>query len=215
MPKLYSVRFDIGEMLAEYKVTLAALTRFQAGVQSARPGFSLPEGTQPYSERMNPADPPSRKKPAMIGLPPSARGGRPADIAAHASQVAQEWEDVGENYVRKRARELGIPEHMIGQPDYDRDGTRRAFDPLGQQGGGNTTGVIVDSGVLNPELLKGKKGGRIYPRMTVKERIDSTLAHEYEELRAGGKHVEALRSAAKTKLSIMPESRRLCKAMAR
>jgi hypothetical protein len=168
-----------------------------------------------YSERMNPADPPSRKKPAMIGLPPSARGGRPADIAAHASQVAQEWEDVGENYVRKRARELGIPEHMIGQPDYDRDGTRRAFDPLGQQGGGNTTGAIVDSGVLNPELLKGKKGGRIYPRMTVKERIDSTLAHEYEELRAGGKHVEALRAAAKTKLSIMPESRRLCKAMAR
>jgi hypothetical protein len=48
MPKLYSVRFEIGEMLDEYKVTLAALTRFQAGVQSAQPGFSLPEGTQPH-----------------------------------------------------------------------------------------------------------------------------------------------------------------------
>ena len=45
----------------------------------------------------------------MIGIPPSERGGRPADIAAHASQVAQEWEDVGERYVRRRMKELGIP----------------------------------------------------------------------------------------------------------
>ena len=37
--------------------------------------------------------------PGMIGLPPSARGltGRPKDIAEHASQVAQEWEDVAES----------------------------------------------------------------------------------------------------------------------
>lgn len=48
MPKLYSIRFEIGETLAEYKVALAALTRFQAGVQGAQPGFSLPEGTQPH-----------------------------------------------------------------------------------------------------------------------------------------------------------------------
>ena len=63
-----------------------------------------------------PRDEPS---PAMIGLPPSARGltGRPKDIAEHASHVAQEWEDVGERYVRRRERELGIPENMIGQPD--------------------------------------------------------------------------------------------------
>jgi len=47
MPKLYSVRFEIGETLAQYKVALAALTRFQAGVRSAQPGFSLPEGTKP------------------------------------------------------------------------------------------------------------------------------------------------------------------------
>jgi hypothetical protein len=40
------------------------------------------------------------KKPTMIGLPPSARGGRPADIAAHASQVAQEEElRAGGNHV--------------------------------------------------------------------------------------------------------------------
>jgi len=47
MPKLYSIRFEIGETLAEYKVALAALTRFQEGIQSAEPGFSLPMETQP------------------------------------------------------------------------------------------------------------------------------------------------------------------------
>ncbi len=48
MPNLYSVRFKIDEAFAEYKVALTALTRFQAGVQSAQPDFSLPKGTQPH-----------------------------------------------------------------------------------------------------------------------------------------------------------------------
>ena len=39
-------------------------------------------------------------------------------------------------------------------------------------------------GVLNPDLLKGKKGGRI-SRVTVKDRADAIIAHEYEELRRG------------------------------
>jgi hypothetical protein len=55
--------------------------------------------------------PPDEPTPGMIGLPPSARGlsGRPQDIADHASAVAQEWEDVGELYVRRRMEEPGIP----------------------------------------------------------------------------------------------------------
>jgi hypothetical protein len=151
----------------------------------------------------------------MIGIPPSERGGRPADIAAHASQVAQEWEDVGERYVRRRMRELGIPEDQIGQPDYGGDGRWRAFNPRGQKGGENTTGGVVDSGVLNSELLKGQKGGRIWPKMRLKDRIDATIAHEYEELRAGGKHAGALKLAAKTELPISDEARRLNRARAR
>lgn len=51
----------------------------------------------------------------MIGEPPSARGGRPEHPALHASQIAQEWEDVGERYARRRMKELGIPEHERGQ----------------------------------------------------------------------------------------------------
>jgi hypothetical protein len=123
----------------------------------------------------------SRNKPTgMIGEPPSARGGRPADPGLHASQVAQEWEDVGESYVRRRMRELGIPEDQIGQPDYGGDGRWRAFDPRGKKGGANTIGAVVDSGALNPELLKGQKGGRIWPKMRLKDRIGASIAHEYE-----------------------------------
>jgi hypothetical protein len=151
----------------------------------------------------------------MIGIPPSERGGRPADIAAHASQVAQEWEEVGEDYVRRRMKELGIPDHQIGQPDYAGDGRWRAFDPYTKTGGINTSGVVVNSGVLNPELLKGKKGGRIWPKLRLKDRFDAIIAHEYEELRAGGSHVEALKAAARTELPISAEARRLNRARAR
>jgi hypothetical protein len=59
--------------------------------------------------------PPPTPPPAMIGLPPSARGltGRPADLALHARQVAREWEDVVEVYIQKTMRELGIAEQRI------------------------------------------------------------------------------------------------------
>jgi hypothetical protein len=155
--------------------------------------------------------------PGMIGLPPSARGltGRPVDIAEHASQVAQEWEDVGEKYVERRNRELGISDRMNGQPDYAGDGRWHHFDPYEREGGTNTTGVVVNSGVLNPELLKGEKGGRIWQKMRLKDRIDAIIAHEYEELRADGDHAKAIKAAAQTDLPISDEARRLNRARAR
>jgi hypothetical protein len=62
------------------------------------------------------------KPPAMIGLPPSARGltGRPLDIAEHARAMACEWDDVGEAYVQNKKRELVIADNRIGAPDYER-----------------------------------------------------------------------------------------------
>lgn len=141
-------------------------------------------------------EPGSNKPPGMIGPPPSARGGRPADPGLHARQIAREWEDVGESYVERRNRELGIPKGMNGQPDFDGDGRWRAFNPHGRQGGENSTGVAVDSGVLNPDLLKGKKGGRLWAKATLRDRIDASISHEYEELMAGGSHEAAIRKAA-------------------
>jgi hypothetical protein len=51
--------------------------------------------------------------------------------------------------------------------------------------------------------------------MRLKDRIDATVAHEYEELRAGGKHADALKAAAKTDLPISGGARRLNRARAR
>ncbi len=130
-------------------------------------------------------DPPANA-PGMIGLPPSAHGGRPADPGLHAQQIAREWKDVAERYVKRRNRDLGIPEGMNGQPDFDGDGHWRAFNPYGRQGGENTTGVAVNSGVINPDLIRGHKGGRLWAKARLRDRIDASISHEYEELMHGG-----------------------------
>jgi hypothetical protein len=138
----------------------------------------------------------------------------PSDPADHAEDFAHRWHDKLEEYYVLRMDELGIPNEQIGEPDYDGDGHWRAFDPAGRTGGSDTTGVVVDSGVLNPDLLKGEKGGRLWPKARLRDRIDGIIPHEFEELRSG-KHAEALKAAAKTKLPISDEARHICRARAR
>src|SRR3954452_965613 len=132
----------------------------------------------------------------------------PSDPADHAEQFAHDWRDKLEEYCTVRMEEIGLTADLNGEPDYDGDGRWRAFNPYGRKGGSNTTGVVVDSGVLNPELLKGKKGGRIWPHMRLRDRIDAIVSHEYEEIRHGS-HATALRAAPKTGLPISDEARRL------
>jgi hypothetical protein len=139
----------------------------------------------------------------------------PADPADHAEQFAHRWSDKLEEYCTMRMSELGISTDMNGQPDYDGDGRWMAFNPYGRKGGENTTGIVLDSGVLNPDLLKGHKGGRIWPHMRLRDRVDATVAHEYEELRHGGDHAAALKAAARTDLPISDAARRLNRARAR
>jgi hypothetical protein len=143
----------------------------------------------------------------MTGTPPT-------DPADHAEDFAHRWADKLEECCTLRMEELSIPIHQNGEPDYGGDGEWRSFNAYGRKGGGNTTGVIVDSGVLNPDLLKGKKGGRLWPCMRLRDRIDSIIAHEYEELRHGS-HAEAVKAAPRTESPITAEARRLCRAIAR
>jgi hypothetical protein len=138
----------------------------------------------------------------------------PADPADHAQDFARRWADKLEEYVTVRMEELGVPHDKIGEPDYEGDGRWRAFDPYGKKGGSTVTGVVVDSGEVNPELLKGQKGGRIWPKARLRDRIDASIAHELEENRHGS-HVKALSAAATTQLPISDEARRICRAMAR
>jgi hypothetical protein len=138
----------------------------------------------------------------------------PKEPADHAEDFAHRWRDKLEEHCTIRMEELGVPRAMNGQPNYDGDGRWHAFDPYGRKGGANVTGVVPDSGVLNPDLLKGKKGGRIWPGMRLRDRIDAIIAHEYEELRLGT-HAAAIKAAPKTELPITPGARRLCRAIAR
>src|SRR5947207_2267797 len=112
-------------------------------------------------------------------------GKPPENIADHAQDFAIRWADKLEEHCVLRMERLGIPDDMIGQPDYEGDGRWRAFNPYGRQGGENTTGIVLDSGVLNPNLLKGQKGGRLWAGSDLQSRLDSAISHEYEELRHG------------------------------
>ena len=163
-----------------------------------------------------PAEPPL----AMIGLPPSARGltGRPADIAEHASQVAGEWEDIAEAYVQKTMRELGIAEHRIGAPDYERGGIKRAFLSEETKGGTNDSAgrIYVDSGVLNPKLNAeaiGLEAAKVWASATVRDRIRAVIPHEDLESR-GIPHDEVVQLAPDTELPIGENARRILRTMA-
>jgi len=160
------------------------------------------------------------KPPAMIGLPPSARGltGRPADLALHAQEVAHEWEDVGEAYVQKLMRELGIAEQRIGAPDYTRGGVKRAFLPEDTRGRTNDEWgrLYVDSGILNPELNAAENGleaARIWAEARLRDRVKAVVAHEDIESR-GVSHGEAVQRAPDTELPIGENARRILRSIA-
>jgi hypothetical protein len=160
------------------------------------------------------------RKPAMIGIPPSARGlsAIPADAAEHARRVAREWEDVAEAYTQMRMRELGIPERQIGAPDYERGGERHAFLPGETRGGTNDFAgrIFVDSGVLNPELNAsdiGPEASKLWAKSRLRDREDAILAHEFEEAR-GITHDEVVDRAGDTALPVGENARRILRSIA-
>src|SRR5271167_993190 len=76
-----------------------------------------------------------RRKPAMIGTPPSQR---PMwhDPVAHARDFADRYAEPMEYHVAHRMSELRIPENQVGRPDPDAGGRWRAFFPHQRDGGG-------------------------------------------------------------------------------
>jgi hypothetical protein len=138
----------------------------------------------------------------------------PPDPADHAEEFAHRWADKLDEYCAIRMQELGIPERQLGTHDLGGDGRWRAFIARERQGGNLWEGIAVNSGVLNPELLKGRKGGRVFAKARLRDRIDAIIAHEFEEHRLGT-HELALKHAPKTALPITDGARRILKAMAR
>jgi hypothetical protein len=157
------------------------------------------------------------RKPAMIGTPPSQR---PMwhDPAAHAKDFALRYATELDYAVSQRMMELGIPTDQMGAKNIGYGPPRLAFQPHGVEGGNveGTGEIIVDSGLLNDDMLKkdyGKKAGRLFERARLQDRLDAILAHEYEEHRHGMSHEAALKAAPKTDLPISHEAREIVKAM--
>jgi hypothetical protein len=138
----------------------------------------------------------------------------PTDPADHAQDFAHRWADRLDEYCAVRMEELGIPLEKIGADDLRPHMQWCAFDPQGSEGGHITKGITINSGVLNPDLLKGQKGGRLWPKARLRERIDAIIAHEWAESKLV-RHEAALKAAARTELPISDGARRICRAMAR
>lgn len=138
----------------------------------------------------------------------------PTDPADHAEEFARDWADVLDPYCAVRMEELGVPPEWIGAGDAAYGIRWCAFNPLDRDAGTITTGIIVGTGVLNPDLLARKKGGRLWPKARLRDRIDAVIAHEWEEHHRGD-HAAALKAAPRTSLPIRPGALRILRAMAR
>jgi hypothetical protein len=138
----------------------------------------------------------------------------PTDPADHAEDFAHRWADKLDEYCTIRMDELGIPNDKNGEQDPGRPKTWRAFVPEERTGGHTSRGITINSGCLNPGLLKGKKGGRIWAKARLRDRIDSIIAHEWAEDQTLD-HDEALKAAAKTELPVSDGAKRILRAMAR
>jgi hypothetical protein len=109
--------------------------------------------------------------------------------------------------------ELGIPDGQIGTPNYGPGPRRLAFQPYGEAGGRIKADgeIIVDSGLLNDDLLEhkyGNKAGQMFERARLRDRLDAILAHEFEEHRQGMDQDAALKFAPRTELPISDQARR-------
>jgi hypothetical protein len=141
----------------------------------------------------------------------------PTDPAGHAADFATRNADAFERIVQQRMRDVGVPEHLIGDIPFG-GGVRKAFLPEEGTGGGVTVGrgINVDSGVLNPNLLGDPATGvaaQTWSRARLKDRIDAVIAHEYEECIRGSDQA-ARQHAPTTRLRISDQARAILRQMA-
>jgi hypothetical protein len=131
---------------------------------------------------------------------------------------ATRYADDLERLVQRRMREVGVPEHLIGNPDVENGIARRTFFPQESEGGGVVPGlgINVDSGILDPHLLGDPISvgvAAVWSSARLRDRIDAIIGHEYEEA-VGGDHDTALKNAPNTSLKISQAARQILRLMA-
>jgi hypothetical protein len=151
-----------------------------------------------------------RRKPGMIGTPPSARQVS-ADPGLHAADFSHRYAELMDYHAARRMTELGIPSDQIGRPDPDHGGRWCAFFPH-QGNGGGVVGckINADAGLFDNDLMTREYGpviGKCWERDRLRDRLDQIIAHEYAEA-SGISHDEAVQRAAETALPISEMARR-------
>lgn len=136
----------------------------------------------------------------------------PADAAEHAREFSGRWAPELDRYCAVRMEALGVSSDIIGASDPEHDIPWAAFMPHDREGGNITTGITVNSGALNPDLLAEDQAGPLWRKARLRDRIDAIIAHEWEEDQCGS-HSEALTRAPETELPISNGARRLLRAM--
>jgi hypothetical protein len=156
-----------------------------------------------------------RRKPAMIGTPPSASQ-VPLDPGLHARDFVNRYAIPLDRYCAIRMQEVGIAEARIGSSDHKCGIPWCAFNPHEATAGGVATAgrITMDSGVLNPEKLAalGFPAADAWRRSRLRDRIDATIAHEDMEYRTGS-HEAAVDLAPETDLPIGEAARALLRAI--
>jgi hypothetical protein len=137
----------------------------------------------------------------------------PPDPADHAEDFSHRYAQEMNYLTGDPMTELGIPTNKIR---YRPPGQGHAtLIPSERTGGGNDPagGLTVDSGVFNPELLGTLPGNKQWAKGRLRDRLDAAIAHENEDARRGGDHVEALNHAPDTELPISRGGRHILRAM--
>jgi hypothetical protein len=135
------------------------------------------------------------------------------DPAEHAEDFSRRYAPEMDYLTAQRMIDLGIPREKVGSRDPVKG--HAAFVPHERSGGGNDPagGLTLDSGVLNPDLLGTLPGSSEWAKARLRDRVDAAIAHEHEEARRGGSHLEALRFAPDTELPIREGGRQILRAM--
>ncbi len=142
----------------------------------------------------------------------------PSDPADHAEDFSRRYAEDLDIVAGQAMMDLGIPDDQMGERDHARGSQIYSFFPGDRQGGtvSHAGQVTLDSGLMNPDLLKNgydEVAQRAWQHTRIGDRTRAIIAHELAEHEYGGDHELALIAGPETKLPISHTARELLRKM--
>jgi len=138
--------------------------------------------------------------------------------AEHAEDFSRRYLEDLEIVAGQAMMDLGIPDDQMGERDHARGSRIFSFFPGDRQGGtvSHAGQVTLDSGLMNPELLKDgydEEAQRAWQKTRIGDRAQAIIAHALAEHEYGGDHELALIAGPEMKLPMSHSARELLKRM--